>query len=144
MLEQKRSAEYFNPRWLLYFEKASILGVTKETSLAAYDISLTRFQTALLIYRFAQIAQNGRLTQTTQQSLSQIDQKYQSLQSTLSDTGMIPLSSGSAMVSLVLQNTNVLQDPQLAEALFWLRKNNMINTLDVAAFRPFDALTREE
>ncbi|MDR2189707.1 MAG: S-layer homology domain-containing protein [Candidatus Peribacteria bacterium] len=52
ILEGKLSNETDSPRWIEYYVKSRILQLTQETNLLSIDTSITRYEVALLIYRF--------------------------------------------------------------------------------------------
>jgi hypothetical protein len=73
ILEGKMSDETMNPRWIEYYVKAKLLGLTNETVLANLEHSVTREEVALLIYRFKNLIVNQTdQTSSLQQLLDQL------------------------------------------------------------------------
>ena len=65
ILEGKMSDETLQPRWIEYYVKAKLLGLTSETVLANVERSVTRGEVALLIYRFKNLIVTSEGEQTS-------------------------------------------------------------------------------
>jgi hypothetical protein len=52
ILENKLSDETIQPRWLEYYVKAKIIGITNEKNLQKMEMGISREEIALLLYRY--------------------------------------------------------------------------------------------
>ncbi len=130
MMEWAKRDETTNPRWLSYFQQARDWGLTKEQNANAFDVSMSRYEAALFLYRGAAIIQKNTPTTNT----GTTNTGTTNTGTTTTDT----TTPGNQAV------TTVVSDPALQEAIYWMYDNGLTRYENTENFRPFDSITRQE
>lgn len=127
-----------NPRWLNYFTKAQQLGMTKETNKTLFENPVSRYELALLLYRFKKIY-NDEVVAAPIAPVSGNIVVAVSGAAALNNTGL-----SESLLSLVTAGTNITDNPEFKETVFWMYDNGLTKFQKAADFLPFEALTREQ
>lgn len=154
ILEGKTSSEEVEPRWTYYFIKAKELGLTNETEVMAMDRPVTRYEIALLIYRFknmildhtskAEIA--SKLEVINNNATLYLDALFLNREGsgeTLVNTGILELLSGDTVLD-AQQSISILSNSELIEAVQWMNDKGLTSAKTVSNFDPFTQLNREQ
>lgn len=150
MIEGGKLDETTNPRWLAYYQVARDNGLTKEKNANAFDIKITRYDAALLLYRAI-----GLFNATTQNTAT----------TGVATTGVATTgaaTTGAATTGIIISwnavswNDTVISDflttsisafgtdPSLQEAIYRMNDRWMTRYTTIEDFRPFDVITRQE
>lgn len=61
------------PRWNSYFQRARVLGITKETNVWRLDVPVTRYEMALLLARSQDAVEGNGTPDTTEDDMSELE-----------------------------------------------------------------------
>lgn len=137
IFQWSKSDETMTPRWKSYILKAQVIWLTKYNDWddSKFEIPITRWEVALLIYRFKSIVENES---TYKISLQQIQNTVNESNVKI-DSGLLENSLG-----MLTQWISAGDDPELREAIFWMYKQKMTEYSDPENFRAFDQIQRQE
>jgi hypothetical protein len=167
ILEGRMSNETNTPRWIEYYIKARILKLTQEANLLEIDAPITRYEMALLIYRFKNLIVG---TEGESQLLEILRTIYVAVQENPSDyvkmidelvlqwrkltgesvsngnslTGAANQGSGELDLSLVLGDLSLADDPEFNEAISRMYDVGITDYRTPDAYMPFQKITREQ
>lgn len=135
MLEGKMSDESKNPWWSDYYKKAKAIGLT-ESSQDGFDEPISRRDVALFVYRIRNIVSNEQLKVLS----------LNSMLNAIKDTGVNTASKNVFFVDYgaIADNIIVNDDPELEEAINWMKDNGLTSSTGIDSYRPFDLLLREQ
>jgi hypothetical protein len=148
ILEGKLSNENSNPWWIEYYVKMKQIGITNETSLERIDLSLTREEIALLIYRFKNLIVNADGTSSLEKIKSQLSGDFDTLlQQLLTQRKLAHTGSGDTSgldLDLIVGGTSLANDPEFNEAIRWMYDAGITDYNMSDTYMPFQTLTREQ
>lgn len=158
ILEGKTSNEDASPRWIEYYVKMKQLSITNENNLLNIDKNLTRWETALLIYRFKNLIVNSDGTNNTENILAKlwgdlsalinqalINRKLQNPDTQLPNgSGSGANWSGGLDLDLIAGNQALVDDPEFNEAIRWMNDKQITNYATPMSYMPFQTVTREQ
>ena len=135
IMEWAKRDETTNPWWLWYFQQARDWGLTKEQNANAFDTPMSRYESALFLYRASRMIQKPASLNTGS--------------NTTSTTGNATNPTSTVTTGWTSTNTNqtltsVVSDPALQEAIYWMYDNGITRYDSVENYRPFDSITRQE
>ena len=171
ILEWKTSNESANPRWIEYYVKAFAIWMTNEKILTKFDQPVSRWEAALLIFRFKNmvidedqykilLASLNNLAWDTDNYTRQIEElkaQWEATQKTESssqtdnsnpDSNSIPttwdISNTWSSVSLdiIAGNQTLTDSPEFIEAINWMYDNWMTSFNTTESFMPYQTITR--
>lgn len=141
MFEGKFSNEQLTPWWALYYEKAKILGLTKEQNINVFERKLTREELALFLYRFKNIVTNKNLKTLWLNAISNVV-------ISVSDTTGLQVWIDKTLVTtnlgVLTDELSIFEEPEFKEAIYWMKNNGLTKYEKPEEYRPFDTLLREE
>lgn len=116
--------ETSQPRWINYFTKAQELGLTKETNMTRFQNPVSRYELALILYRFKKIYADE------QTPISIVTTGTNTVTDTGSisvNTGTAPVlnNSGDALISLIGGGTSVNDNIEFKETVMWMYDNGL-------------------
>ncbi len=135
--------ESTQPWWSNYFTKAQELGMTKETNMNNFQNPVSRYELALVLYRFKKIyadeepvtplvdvTATGSTTTTTTGSTN-----------TNTETNIV---TGNSVLNLISAGSNVVDSIEFQEAVRWMYDNGLTKFSGSSSFGAFDVMTREQ
>lgn len=135
--------ENVQPWWTNYFTKAQELGMTKETNINNFKNSVSRYELALMLYRFKKIYADEQepvsIVPTTGDTASS---GSLNLSGNVIVTGTV--SNDTGVLNLIGAGTNVTDNIEFQEAIRWMYDNGLTKFTGAANFGAFDILTREQ
>lgn len=134
IMEWAKRDETTNPWWLWYFQQARDWGLTKEQNANAFDTPMSRYESALFLYRASRMIQKPTSLNTGNNTPSTTGN------TTTPTSPVTTWWNTSANQSL----TSVVSDPALQEAIYWMYDNGITKYDNVENYRPFDSITRQE
>jgi hypothetical protein len=165
ILEGKMSNESANPRRIEYYVKMKHIGITNVTNLELINLSLTREEMALLLYRFKNLIVNtdgsSNLNKIRDQLSGNSSTNYENLikdaikkreeshgnPNTPTDINTATgnnSSSGGFDLSLIIGNAALTNDPEFIEAIQRMFDESITSFNSPDAYMPFQTLTREQ
>ena len=174
IFEWKMSDESGQPRWIEYYVKGMTLWLTNETNLTKFDQPVSRWEAALLIYRFKNMviddtAYNmylSRLDWTDYlQQIEELKDKRTWAESSNSttqtpdtsnpDSNGITSATGSVAswssasgsnisLEIIAGNETLSNSPEFIEAINWMHDMWMTNYNTTEAFMPYQTITRAQ
>lgn len=143
MFEGQSSNEAKDPRRSEYYLKGKALGLTSLAN-SGFEQAISRYETALYIYRFQNILNDASLKIKSQQILANLNLSGSTNTGTV-DTGTLDESSELAQKFAAIANSiSVENDPELLEAIRWMNDNGLTNFDTIATYKPFEVLLREQ
>ena len=140
MFEGQSSNENKDPRRSDYYIKGKALGITSLTN-SGFEQAITRYETALYLYRLQTISTDSSLKLKSQQIITSINQTG------AVSTGTIDTGSESDLTqkfSAIANSISVENDPELLEAIRWMNDNGLTNFNTISTYKPFELLLREQ
>ncbi|MBP6910775.1 hypothetical protein KBC03_04260 [Patescibacteria group bacterium] len=129
--------ENVQPRRTNYFTKAQELGMTKETNINNFQNPVSRYELALLLYRFKKIYAGE------QEPVSIVSATgSEATSGNISTTGIVDVGTG--ILSMIGAGSNVTDNIEFQEAIRWMYDNGLTKFTGAANFGAFDVLTREQ
>lgn len=169
MFEWKMSDESGQPRWIEYYVKGMTLGLTNETNLTKFDQPVSRWEAALLIYRFKNMviddtAYNMYLSRLDWndylQDIEELRNKRswnessnttnQATDETNPDSNWITTWSWSSTsgnnlsLDIIAWNETLTNSPEFVEAINRMYDMGMTNYNTTEAFMPYQTITRAQ
>jgi hypothetical protein len=143
MFEGQSSNENKDPRRSEYYIKGKALGLTSLAN-SGFEQAISRYETALYIYRFQSILSDSALKIKSQQIISNLNLSGTVTTGTVT-TGTIDEASELAQkFSAIANSISVENDPELLEAIRWMNDNGLTNFNTIATYKPFEVLLREQ
>lgn len=143
--------ENVTPWWSNYFFKAQELGMTKETNINNFQNPVSRYELALVLYRFKKIYADEEpvnplvpTTGSTNTGSSVVMTGSVTTSGTITQTGASTVTSGDSVLHLIGQGSNVTDTLEFQESVWWMYDNGLTKFSGSAEFAPFDVLTREQ
>ena len=140
MFEGQSSNENKDPRRSDYYIKGKALGITSLTN-SGFEQNITRYETALYLYRLQNISTDSSLKLKSQQILTTINQTG-AIATGTTDTGSE--SELAQKFSAIANSISVENDPELLEAIRWMNDNGLTNFNTITTYKPFELLLREQ
>lgn len=130
MFEWKTSYEKQNPRWEIYYKKGFTIGLTNVNDINKFDKNVTRYEIALMVYRFKNIVENEAMQSLSQNAIEKINTEVENENSTWSS------------VQILSGLTDINSDPEFIEAIHWMYDNWLTIHNNTTDYEPFYAITR--
>ena len=145
MFEGQSSNETKDPRRSEYYIKGRALGLTSLAN-SGFEQAISRYETALYIYRFQNILSDSALKLKGQQTLANLNLTGTTVVTTgTTNTGTTDETSELAQKFAAIANSiSVEKDPELLEAIRWMNDNGLTNFNTISTYKPFEVLLREQ
>lgn len=130
MFEGKTSYEKQNPRWEIYYKKWFTIWLTTVNDINKFDKKVTRYEIALMVYRFKNLVEDKAMQSLSQNAIEKINTEVENKNSTWSS------------VQILSGLTDINSDPEFIEAIFWMYDNWLTIHNNTTDYEPFYAITR--
>lgn len=135
--------ESMQPWYTNYFIKAQELGMTKETNINNFQNPVSRYELALVLYRFKKIYADEEpatpLINTTGSTTT-----YTGTTTTDMSGNVTSVTTGDSVLNLIGAGTNVTDSIEFKETVWWMYDNGLTKFSSTADFGAFDVMTREQ
>lgn len=143
--------ENVTPWWSNYFFKAQELGMTKETNMNNFQNPVSRYELALVLYRFKKIYADEEpvtplvpLTGSTTTGTIVTNTGIIITTGSVIVTGSSTVTSGDSVLNLIGEGSNASDTIEFQESVRWMYDNGLTKYSGTNSFGAFDALTREQ
>ena len=130
MFEWKTSYEKQNPRWEIYYKKWFTIGLTTVNDINKFDKKVTRYEIALMTYRFKNIVEDTAMKSLSKNAIEKINTEVENKNNTWSN------------VQILSGLTDINSDPEFIEAIHWMYDNWLTIHNNTTDYEPFYAITR--
>ncbi len=140
MFEGKFSYEDKNPWWADYYKKAFAIGITNIDNINYYDKDLSRYEIALMLYRFRNLLLDEQEKADAEDKIDTINKNTNNDWEWNSS-----IWSGDTWKLEDLYDSEAIKnDPELIDAIAWMKDNWITNATWVDSFNSFNIIKRAE
>ena len=143
MFEWQSSNENKDPRRSEYYIKGKALGLTSLAN-SGFEQAISRYETALYIYRFQSILSDSALKLKSQQIISNLNLSGTATTGAITTGTTDEASELAQKFSAIANSISVENDPELLEAIRWMNDNGLTNFNTISTYKPFEVLLREQ
>jgi len=147
MFEGQSSNETKDPRRSEYYIKGKALGLTSLAN-SGFEQAISRYETALYIYRFQNILNDSALKLKSQQIIANLNLTGTVTTGTVTTGTTTTTTDDSSELAqkfaAIANSISVENDPELLEAIRWMNDNGLTNFNNISTYKPFEVLLREQ